>query len=169
MGGVARALETGWLQRQIAESAARQQWEVEQQRRVIVGVNDFVAADDDALGIPLLKVGDDAERDQRTRMAALRASRDNALCASRLDALRAASATSQNLVPFIRRRPRLLHAVRDSRGDGSRVRRLPRAGLLLGARCPDGPSGGNRISIAATCSSTNPILSPARDRPTWHG
>ena len=38
VGGVVRGLETGWLQRKIAESAARQQWEIEQHRRVIVGV-----------------------------------------------------------------------------------------------------------------------------------
>ena len=38
VGGVVRGLETGWLQRKINESAARQQWEIEQHRRVIVGV-----------------------------------------------------------------------------------------------------------------------------------
>ena len=42
VGGVVRGLETGWFQRKIAESAARQQWEIEQHRRVIVGVNEFV-------------------------------------------------------------------------------------------------------------------------------
>src|SRR5215212_5338477 len=42
VGGVVPGLETGWLQRKINESAARQQWEVEQHRKVIVGVNDFV-------------------------------------------------------------------------------------------------------------------------------
>ncbi len=56
-GGVVRALEIGWLQRKIAESAARQQWEVEQHRRVIVGVNDFIT-EEDALTIPLLKIGE---------------------------------------------------------------------------------------------------------------
>src|SRR6185503_10921500 len=42
VGGVVAGLETGWFQRKIAESAARQQWEIEQHRRVIVGVNEFV-------------------------------------------------------------------------------------------------------------------------------
>jgi methylmalonyl-CoA mutase N-terminal domain/subunit len=37
-----RGLEDGWFQRKIAQSAARQQWEIEQHRRVIVGVNEFV-------------------------------------------------------------------------------------------------------------------------------
>ncbi|MFM8909775.1 MAG: methylmalonyl-CoA mutase, partial [Gemmatimonadota bacterium] len=40
-GGVVPGLETGWFQKKIAESAARQQWEIEQYRRLIVGVNAF--------------------------------------------------------------------------------------------------------------------------------
>jgi methylmalonyl-CoA mutase N-terminal domain/subunit len=100
-GGVVRGLETGWFQRRIAESAARQQWEVEQQRRIIVGVNRFETEDDDALTIPTLKIGDDVEREQRTRMANLRRTRDNDLCVRRLEALRAAAGTTQNLIPFI--------------------------------------------------------------------
>jgi methylmalonyl-CoA mutase N-terminal domain/subunit len=99
-GGVVRALEIGWLQRRIAESAARQQWEIEQHRRVIVGVNEFITENDE-LTIPLLKIGEDTERDQRARLATLRATRDNVLVASRLDALRAAARTSENLVPHI--------------------------------------------------------------------
>ena len=61
VGGVVRALETGWLQRQMAESAARQQWEIEQHRKVVVGVNELVT-DEPELTIPLLRVGDEAER-----------------------------------------------------------------------------------------------------------
>jgi methylmalonyl-CoA mutase N-terminal domain/subunit len=64
VGGVVRGLETGWFQRRIAESAARHQWEVEQHRRVIVGVNEFVTNEPE-LTIPLLKVGEDADREQR--------------------------------------------------------------------------------------------------------
>jgi len=99
-GGVVRALEIGWLQRKIAESAARQQWEVEQHRRVIVGVNEFVT-EEDALTIPLLKIGEQTEREQRARMKQMRATRDNDLVRRRLDALRAAAKTTENLVPHI--------------------------------------------------------------------
>jgi methylmalonyl-CoA mutase N-terminal domain/subunit len=42
LGGVVAGLESGWFQRKIAESAARQQWEIEQHQRVIVGVNEFL-------------------------------------------------------------------------------------------------------------------------------
>ena len=100
IGGVVRGLETGWLQRKIAESAARQQWEIEQHRRVIVGVNEFVT-DEGALTIPLLRIDEEAARQQAERLASLRQTRDNDLCVRRLDALRQAAAGSENVVPFI--------------------------------------------------------------------
>jgi methylmalonyl-CoA mutase N-terminal domain/subunit len=100
IGGVVRGLETGWLQRKINESAARQQWEIEQHRRVIVGVNEFVT-DGPALEIELLKIAEATEREQGQRMAKMRATRDSALVAKRLDALREAAGTSRNLMPYI--------------------------------------------------------------------
>ena len=99
-GGVVRALETGWLQRRIAESAARQQWEIEQRRRIIVGVNEFVTEESE-LTIPLLRVGEEADREQRARMQRMRAARDNDLVARRLDALRNAARGTENLMPYI--------------------------------------------------------------------
>ena len=99
-GGVVRALETGWLQRRIAESAARQQWEIEQRRRVIVGVNEFVT-EETGLTIPLLRVGEEADREQRVRMKRMRDARDNDLVTRRLDALRTAARGSENLMPYI--------------------------------------------------------------------
>jgi len=100
VGGVVRGLETGWLQRKINESAARQQWEIEQHRRVIVGVNEFVT-DGPAVEIEILKIAEQTEREQRQRMAKMRAERDNALVEKKLGALRGAAATSRNLMPFI--------------------------------------------------------------------
>ena len=99
-GGVVAGLEQGWFQKKIAEAAARQQWEIEQHRRVIVGVNEFVS-EEDALSIPLLKIDEQAARDQAAKLAKLRASRDNALCTSRIDALREAARGKENVVPYI--------------------------------------------------------------------
>ncbi|HET7586242.1 MAG TPA: methylmalonyl-CoA mutase family protein [Gemmatimonadaceae bacterium] len=99
-GGVVRALETGWLQRRIAESAARQQWEIEQRRRLVVGVNEF-ATDEPELTIPLLRVGTEAAEEQRRRLAELRRTRDDALCRARLDALRDAARSTRNMIPYI--------------------------------------------------------------------
>ena len=100
VGGVVRGLETGWLQRKIAESAARQQWEIEQHRRVIVGVNEFVTNEPE-LTIPILKVGEDTERTQRERMAKMRAGRDQAACDAALERLRQAAAGTENTMPHI--------------------------------------------------------------------
>ncbi len=99
-GGVVRGLETGWFQRKIAEAAARQQWEIEQHRRVIVGVNEFVT-EEDALSIPLLKIDEQAARDQAAALAKLRTTRDSVLCDRNIAALREAAATNKNVVPFI--------------------------------------------------------------------
>jgi methylmalonyl-CoA mutase, N-terminal domain len=99
-GGVVRGLENGWFQRKIAESAARQQWEIEQHRRVIVGVNEFVT-DEPELTIPILRVGEDVERTQREEMAKLRARRDQAACDGALERLREAARGSENTMPHI--------------------------------------------------------------------
>ena len=99
-GGVVKGLEEGWFQRKIAEAASRHQWEIEQRRRLVVGVNDFTN-DNEEITIPLLKVGMDAEREQRERMAKMRQTRDNAAVTRNLDALRGAARGSQNLVPLI--------------------------------------------------------------------
>jgi methylmalonyl-CoA mutase N-terminal domain/subunit len=99
-GGVVQGLEEGWFQRRIAESAARQQWEIEQHRKLIVGVNDFVTEGEE-LTIPLLKIGQEAEEEQRRSMATMRARRDDALVQQRLDALRTAARGTENVVPFI--------------------------------------------------------------------
>jgi methylmalonyl-CoA mutase N-terminal domain/subunit len=100
VGGVVKGLESGWLQRRIAESAARQQWEIEQHRRVIVGVNEFVTEEPE-LTIPTLKIGQEVEREQRERMARMRAERDNARCARALARLKEAARGSENTMPHI--------------------------------------------------------------------
>ncbi|MDP1891976.1 MAG: methylmalonyl-CoA mutase family protein [Gemmatimonadaceae bacterium] len=98
-GGVVRGLEDGWFQKRIAESAARQQWEIEQRRKLVVGVNEF--ATDETLTIPLLKLDEAAAEEQTARLRTLRTTRDNALVQQRLDALRIAARGTDNLVPFI--------------------------------------------------------------------
>ena len=100
VGGVVEGLEQGWFQRKIHESAARQQWEIEQHRRVIVGVNEFVS-DGDALDIPLLRIGEEVDREQRTRLATVRAERDQPLCDARLEGLRQAARGTENVFPHI--------------------------------------------------------------------
>jgi methylmalonyl-CoA mutase N-terminal domain/subunit len=100
IGGVVKGLEEGWFQKRIAEAAARQQWEIEQRRRLVVGVNEFVT-DEPELSIPILRIGEEADIEQRASMAKMRASRDNALVTQRLNALREAARGDTNVVPYI--------------------------------------------------------------------
>jgi methylmalonyl-CoA mutase N-terminal domain/subunit len=100
VGGVVAGLEEGWFQRKIHESATRQQWEIEQRRRVIVGVNEFVT-DEESLAIPTLKVGEEVDREQRERLARVRAERDDDLARQRLAALTEAARGTENVFPHI--------------------------------------------------------------------
>jgi len=100
IGGVVEGLEQGWFQRKIHESAARQQWEIEQHRRVIVGVNEFIS-NEEALEIPTLRIGEEVDREQRVRLAKVRAERDQKQCDERLEKLRQAARGTENVFPHI--------------------------------------------------------------------
>jgi methylmalonyl-CoA mutase N-terminal domain/subunit len=97
VGGVVRGIELGWFQRQIAQSARLFQHEVEQRRRILVGVNAFESADDPAPQI--LRIGASADETQRRRLAQVRATRDDARVESCLTALRDAAARDDNVIP----------------------------------------------------------------------
>ena len=96
-GGVVKAIENGWFQRQIAQSASRFQAELEQRRRLVVGVNEFVEEQEPP--VEILKVSDVAEQTQRERMASLRARRDSAQVSERLAELRRAAMEDRNVIP----------------------------------------------------------------------
>jgi len=96
-GGVVPAIESGWFQRQIAHSSMRFQAELEQGRRTVVGVNDFV--EEAEAPVEIHRVGDAAERTQRERISQLRARRDDAVVAERLAALRRAAEQDENIIP----------------------------------------------------------------------
>src|SRR5438445_21191 len=96
IGGVVRGIETGWFQRQIALSAAAFQRQVELGEQVIVGVNEFLSDDDHP--VEILKVSNDAEDEQRRRLARVRAERDNTVVEQRLETLRHAAESDQNVI-----------------------------------------------------------------------
>src|SRR2546425_7861344 len=81
VGGVVQGIETGWFQRQIAPSAEGVQREVEAGGAPLVGVNDYLSADDHP--VEILRVSGDAEEGQRRRLGRLRAQRDTAGVAGR--------------------------------------------------------------------------------------
>ena len=98
-GGTLAAIERGDIQRQIQESAYRDQQAVDAGERTVVGVNRF---DDDAgVSIDVLRIDPAAETEQRERVARVRASRDRARWRGALDAVTAAARGAENLVPPI--------------------------------------------------------------------
>ncbi len=103
LGGMLGAIERGFPQREIAESAYRYQREIDAAsltgQRTIVGVNDYLT--DEPMTIPLLKIDREGERRQRERLARVRRERDNELVGQRLEALREAAQSTENLMPHI--------------------------------------------------------------------
>jgi methylmalonyl-CoA mutase N-terminal domain/subunit len=97
-GGVIPALTKGFFQREIAESAARYQTEIEKKDRIIVGVNDFVVQEE--LKVPLLRVDEAGAQRQIARLQKIRRERDGAQVGACLDAIRdAAKKERANLMP----------------------------------------------------------------------
>ena len=99
-GGVVPGIENGWFQREIANSAARQQAEIEAGLRTVVGVNRFTGGSD-RVEIDTLQIDPDVEARQRKRLAGLRAERDGEKAEAALGRLRAAAAGGANTVPHI--------------------------------------------------------------------
>ena len=106
MGGAVAAIEKGYIQAEIQESAYRWQTEVESKQRIIVGVNQFQIDEKPVEG--LLRVDESVAVKQNEKLAQLRANRDNASLTLKLAALEeAAKDENKNLMPFI------LEAVKD--------------------------------------------------------
>jgi methylmalonyl-CoA mutase N-terminal domain/subunit len=99
MGGMVEAIERGFPQREIAESAYRFQQAVERRDKVIVGVNDFVQEDEPP--IEILYIDESAADTQLARLERLRKTRDSGAVTRSLDRLRAAARTTDNLMPPI--------------------------------------------------------------------
>jgi methylmalonyl-CoA mutase, N-terminal domain len=100
LGGVIPAIKENFFQREIAEASFRFQGEVEDGRRVIVGVNRYV--DPEEREIELLKIDEALERKQAERVMALRERRDSAAVEQALARLKQEAATEDaNLMPAI--------------------------------------------------------------------
>jgi methylmalonyl-CoA mutase N-terminal domain/subunit len=96
LGGIIPAIEAGFFQREIAEAAFRYQREIDTDRRVVVGVNEY--ATDEVLTIPLLEMDPEGERRQIERLNRVRRERDNQAVEERLAALEDAARGDANLM-----------------------------------------------------------------------
>jgi methylmalonyl-CoA mutase N-terminal domain/subunit len=99
MGGALVAIEAGYIQREIQESAYHYQKGIETQERIVVGVNRFRVSEDHKPD--LLRVDDSVQAAQVERLRQLRARRDNRAVERSLVALENAAAGDENLLPFI--------------------------------------------------------------------
>ena len=104
MGGAVRAIESGWMQQQIADSAWKQQQAVESGEQVIVGVNKYETPGE-VRPIGIFRPDPETYRTQHARLERLRAERDNAAVQSALTHLRTAAeapaSPANNLLPPI--------------------------------------------------------------------
>ena len=99
MGGMLRAIETGYVQGEIQESAYRHQRQVESGEAVIVGLNRYTS--EEPPSIETLVVDDEVNVRRRETVHRLREERDAKAAASALSALRQAALGSGNLLPWI--------------------------------------------------------------------
>jgi methylmalonyl-CoA mutase N-terminal domain/subunit len=99
MGGMVAAIERGFPQQEIAESAYRFQQAVERRDKVIVGVNDFVQEDE--THIETLYIDESAGGTQLAQLEELKRTRDGKRVRNALDRMREVAATDRNLMPPI--------------------------------------------------------------------
>jgi methylmalonyl-CoA mutase N-terminal domain/subunit len=96
-GGMIAALESGFFRREIADAAFAYQRDVDEKKKLIVGVNAFVEKDEKP--IETLVIDDKVEKEQVAKLKGIKAKRDNAAVRRSLDAIRKMAGTKENLMP----------------------------------------------------------------------
>jgi methylmalonyl-CoA mutase N-terminal domain/subunit len=99
MGGMVTAIEKGYPQREIAESAYKFQQAVEARDKIIVGVNEFVSDEDEPIGT--LYIDETTAERQLEKLNRLRQTRDNGRVRAALDALKEGARGSANTMPLL--------------------------------------------------------------------
>jgi methylmalonyl-CoA mutase N-terminal domain/subunit len=97
LGGVIPAIELGFFQREIAKSASEYQLLVDEKRRIVVGVNDFIK-EDEKTDIPILEIGKDSEEKQIKAITDLRKNRNNKAVQMALKEVRDACKSETNIM-----------------------------------------------------------------------
>ncbi|WP_276280991.1 acyl-CoA mutase large subunit family protein [Halorussus caseinilyticus] len=98
-GGMLQAIEDQWVQRQIQDVAYERQREIEEEERIIVGVNEFEV--DEEPEVDIQEVTEEDEQRQIDRLNDVKADRDDEAVEAKLDALRNAAEGEENLMPYI--------------------------------------------------------------------
>jgi methylmalonyl-CoA mutase N-terminal domain/subunit len=99
LGGVIPAIETGFFQQEIADAAYRYQREIDEKKRIIVGVNQY--EEKEPPQIPILRMDPEGYSKQCARLERVRAERDSGAMGQALDRLRIAALGTENTMPHI--------------------------------------------------------------------
>jgi len=99
MGGAVKAIESGYVQGEIAESAYQYQKEIETKKRIIVGLNQFQIEEEPLRDI--LRIKPEAERYQKGKLAKVKKERNNTKVKETLSVLKKAAQGTDNVVPPI--------------------------------------------------------------------
>ncbi|WP_422485661.1 acyl-CoA mutase large subunit family protein [Gudongella sp. DL1XJH-153] len=99
LGGAPKAIEKGFIQKEIQNSAYKYQMQVESLEKIVVGVNKFRIEETDKK--ELLKVDPHVELMQKKKIERLKSTRDNDKVQNTLDILKSKAETDENLMPFI--------------------------------------------------------------------
>jgi methylmalonyl-CoA mutase N-terminal domain/subunit len=99
MGGMIPAIENGFVRREIAEAAFRYAQAVEQKRKIVVGVNDYL--EDDGPPVEILKIDHDVETQAAASVRALRARRDAAAWQRALKRVTDDAQAGRNVMPSL--------------------------------------------------------------------
>jgi methylmalonyl-CoA mutase N-terminal domain/subunit len=100
IGGVIPAIEAGYFQKEIADSAYRYQKELERKEKIIVGVNEFVE-DDEKVTIPILQISPEVEKMQYEKLARLKAARNLELAEKSMAMISDAAVSGKNIMPVL--------------------------------------------------------------------
>ncbi|MCD6275599.1 MAG: methylmalonyl-CoA mutase family protein [Thermoplasmata archaeon] len=106
MGGMTRAIESGYIQKEIADSAYKFQMEIEKGEKIVVGVNKFVDKEEE-INIEIMKVSEEVAEKQIRRLREIKSRRDWRKVESSLDELKKVAEKEEdnknNIVPYIYR------------------------------------------------------------------
>ena len=96
MGGIVRAIELGYPQREISDAAYHYQCQIEKQEKIVVGVNKYEMKEE--VSIPRLKIDEEVEREQVQSLKELRQNRDNTAVSAHLKRIEEAARDGGNLM-----------------------------------------------------------------------
>jgi methylmalonyl-CoA mutase N-terminal domain/subunit len=99
IGGAIKAIEAGFVQKEIATSAYQYQRDIENKKKIIVGLNEFTTKE--APFTNILKISAEVERHQRQKLDKARGQRDYKKVQNSLKGLKKAAQGTENLMPYI--------------------------------------------------------------------